>query len=287
MKKNLKILTAVLGCALLLSACGNNSSNNGDNSGNQQGQGIKKSIFDVPVEDGVVPINQVKIQEKETVDVIEPKVCDEIYSGTCGGSLIDLMVGSYIEPLCTYDCSFVHTKTFSGEYTVRSDDRAIAQVSHEAGTGTFTVKGITTGDAIIQAVTEDNDIVLQFVVHVRKRLALEDIPAKLFATDVFYGMSGVYKLSFTEVDPIKGVLTGKDDFESTSLTFKLGEGVEERISNGTDFNTYKFKISADNENSVTSRNYTYLYVSTTGEKIYFYYSNGLVDIFTDYKLNLN
>ena len=67
---------------------------------------------------------------------------------------------------------------------------------------------------------------------------------------------------------------------------KPSNGVEEKIGNGTDFNTYKFKISVDYENSQTTRTYTYLYVSTTGDKLYMYYTNGIVDIFTPEFVNI-
>lgn len=263
--KLFKILTTVIGSALMITACGTN-------------------VDQVGTGDDVVNIKDIVIEEEEIIDdEIVEKTCEEISNGQCGGSLTDFLVGSYIEPTCTYTCSFTHTKTFDGKYTVMSDDRTIAQVAHAENTDSFTVKGISPGDAIIQAKTSDDEIVLQFVVHVRRRINMDKIGEHLYNVDKFYGMFYGYKLSFTEASPnIAGTLVGSDDFEASYVNFKCIEGVEERIDNGTDFNTYKFKISVDNETSVTSRNYTYVYISTTGEKIYFYYQNGIVDIFTSY-----
>ena len=201
MKKNLKTLLTVLGCTLLLSACGNKQTGT-DQSGNNNAQ-KGSSIFDVATGDDVVSIDKVQVKEPDTVTPIVPKTCEEISRGTCGGSLTDFMVGSYIEPLCTYTCSFTHTQSMSGEYTVKSDDRGIAQVSHEAGSGIFTVKGITPGDAIIQAITDENEVVLQFVVHVRSRLSMEAVQDEMYKTNVYYGMFYGYRLSFTELNPIK------------------------------------------------------------------------------------
>ena len=283
MKKNLKTLLTVLGCTLLLTACDNNQSGS-SNSGDDNHQGT--SIFDIPTDDDITPIEDVQVKEKDKVDPIEEKTCEEVSLGSCAGSLIDFMAGACMEPSYTYTCTFTHTTTNSGEYTVRSDDRGIAQVNHEAGKSTFTIKGITAGDAIIEAVSDENEVVLRFVVHVRHRYSLEDIIEKMYETNVYIGMFYGYRLSFTELNPIKGTLVGNDDFESTNLVFTLDEGVEEKIGNGTDFNTYKFKISADNENSSTSRSYTYLYISTTGDLIYMYYSNGIIDIFADHAVNI-
>ena len=267
MKKTLKILSSLIGCAFVLCGCKDNVVNN-----------------DIPA--GVVPIDQIKVEDDIPPVEIVKKTCKEVSLGQSGLSLTDFAVGSYIEPSCTYNCSFSHSKTFSGEYTVKSDDRTIAQVQHEAGTNTFTVKGITPGDAIIEAKTDEGEVVLRFVAHVRERIPMNKIASTLYKTPLFYGMYNDYKLSFISENPIAGVLSGHDDFENTTLNFKLTSGVEERIQNGTDFNTYKFKISVDTDNSVTSRTYTDLYISTTGDKIYMYYTNGIVDIFSNEYVNI-
>lgn len=265
-----KLLISLLGCSLMLGACDKTPASNG-----------------IKPEDGVISIDDIVIEDDDDYeDPIETKTCEEITRGSCGGSLTDLLVGSYIEPNGSYTCSFSHSTTFSGEYTIKSDDRSIAQVTHESGTNAFVVKGVTAGDAILQAVNEENEVVLQFVVHCRNRIPMNKIATKLFEVNKFTGMAYGYKLSFIEKEPLKGTLVGNDDFENSYVNFSLKEGVEERIGNGTDFNTYKFRISVDTENSVTSRTYTYLYVATTGEKIYMYYSNGLVDIFTSYGLSM-
>lgn len=279
-----KIIT-LLGCALMISGC---------NGTNPSPDTIKPDGDVVDINDVVIDQPNNDDDEGDDENPIVEKTCKEITSGSMGGSLTDLLVGSYIEPTCTYTCSFTHNKTFSGEYKVTSDDRTIAQVSHEAGTGSFTVKGITPGDAIIQAVTvpdentdQEAEVILQFVVHVRKTIPMEKMAKTLYDNDVFYGMFYGYKISFTEKDPLKGTLVGTDDFEDSFVNFKLIDGVKERIGNGTDFNTYKYRISVDTENSSTSRTYTYLYVSTTGDKIYMYYSNGIVDIFTTHEVKQN
>ena len=264
MKKLPKILINILGCTLLLAGCKetNETSNN-------------------KLDDDIIPIEDVVIEDDdEEEDVIVTKTCKEISNGTSGGSLTDFAVGSYIEPNSVYYCTFSHTHSKTGEYTVKSDDRTIAQVSHEAGTSLFTVKGITPGDAIIEGTTDEGEVVLRFVVHVRKRIPMNKIAKELYKTPMFYGVWG-FKLSFLNDNPLTGHLTGKDDYETSNVRFTLTDGVEERIQNGTDFNTYKFTIRVDSENSVTSRTYTYLYVSTTGERIYMYYTNGLVDMFTN------
>ena len=266
-----KVLLTLLGCALMVTACGESNSSGGFGAA-----------------DGITSIDDIILDESEDSDEPEiiTKTCEEVSGGQCGGSLTDLLVGSYIEPNYSYTCSFTHSKTFSGEYTIKSDDRTIAQVTHKAGTGSFTVKGITPGDAIIQAVTEENEIVLQFVVHVRNRIPMNKIAETLYNVDIFTGMAYGYKLSFIKKSPLTGVLSGNDDFESSYVNFKLIDGVEEKVSESFDFNTYKFKISVDMESSATTRTYTDLYVSTTGEKIFMYYSNGLVDIFTSYGLSM-
>ena len=300
MKKPFKILATVLGCTLLLVGCNenaesgnnqqqNNNTNQNNNNSNQQTNidTPEPSIFDIPVGDDVTDIKNVVVDDDgDDLTPIDEKTCEQISRGSSGGSLVELMTGTCIEPNYTYSCSFSHDKTFNGEYTVRSDDRTIAQVNHEAGTTSFTIKGITAGDAIIQAYTDENELVLQLVVHVRDRIPMNKIEKRLYEVDLFYGMFYGYRLSFIEKDPLKGLVTGSDDFESTRAIFSLGEGVEERIPNGTDFNTYKFKIKVDTENSVTSRTYTDLYVSTTGDLIYMYYSNGIVDIFADHYVNI-
>jgi hypothetical protein len=265
MSKLLKILTAVIGSALMVTGCKSNGSST--NSG---------------LDDDVIPIDQVVVEEDEDDkdDPIVEKTCEHINKGSSGGSLIELSTGAHIEPNYTYTCSFSHSHTFTGEYTVKSDDRTIAQVTHAAGTNAFTVKGITPGDAIIQAYTDENELVLQMVVHVRKRIPMNQIGTRLKKVDVFYGMFDNYRLTFLDVNPIKGVLKGADDFESSKVNFKLVEGTEEKMSEGIDFNFYQFKISVDTETSSTTRTYTYMYVSTTGDLIYLYYTNGLVDIFT-------
>lgn len=299
MKKPFKILATVLGCTLLLAGCNdnaesgnnqqNNNTNENQNNNNQQHQveEPKYTIFDVPVDDDVTNIKDVVIDpiEDDTPDFTE-KTCQQISNGSSGGSLIELMTGTFIEPNYTYSCSFSHTKTFDGKYTVRSDDRTVAQVTHEENSTSFTIKGITAGDAIIQAYTAENELILQFVVHVRNRIPMNKIAQRLYNVDVFYGMFYNYKISFIEKEPLKGNLIGSDDFESTNALFTLDDGVEEKIPNGTDFNTYKFKIKVDTENSVTSRSYTDMYVSTTGDLIYMYYTNGIVDIFTDHIVNI-
>lgn len=270
--KKIKILATLLGFAFMISGCGGNPSD----------------IKDIGLDDDVVDIDDIVVEddeEEEEVEIVE-KTCTEITSGTMGGSLTDLLVGSYIEPTYSYTCSFSHNKTFSGEYTVKSDDRTIAQVTHTAGSNSFVVKGITPGDAIIQATTEEDEVVLQFVVHVRNRIPMNKIAKKLYDIDVYHGMFYGYKLSFINKDPLKATLVGSDDFENSYVNFTLLDGVEERIGNGTDFNTYKFRISVDTENSSTTRTYTYIYISTTGDKIYMYYTNGIIDIFTSYETNI-
>lgn len=259
-----KRLFMLMSCAFMITACGDTTNSSG----------LK------PV-DGITGIDDIVIDDNDTEEeTIVTKTVEEITSGQLGGSLTDLLVGSYIEPQYSYTCSFSHTHTFDGEYTVKSDDRTIAQVTHEAGTNSFTVKGITPGDAIIQATTSDEEVVLQFVVHVRKRIPMNKIAEQLYKVDVFTGMFYGYKISFLDDEPLKAVLTGSDDFERSYVNFTLIDGVEERIGDGIDFNTYKFKISVDTETSSTSRSYTDLYVSTTGDKIFMYYTNGIVDIFT-------
>ncbi len=244
------------------------------------------AINDVNIDDDVINIDDIDVDdEPEEEEEIVTKTCKEITTGSLGGSLTDLLVGSYIEPNYTYTCSFSHTKTFSGEYTIKSDERTIAQVSHSSGTNSFTVKGITAGDAIIQAVTDEDEVVLQFVVHVRNRIPMSKLADTLYNFDLYTGMFYGYKLAFISKTPLKATLVGNDDFESSYVNFKLLEGKEEKIGNGTDFNTYKYRISVDVENSATSRTYTDIYISTTGDKIYMYYTNGLIDIFTPFGLS--
>lgn len=273
MKKLSKILLNILGCTLLLTGCKENSP-----SGNGK------------LDDDIIPIEDVVVEDNNDEEQEEPipkKTCQEIHSGSIGGSLIDFLAGAYMEPRYSYNCSFSHTRTFSGLYTVRSDDRTIAQVTHDSNSNVFTIKGITAGDAIIQAYTEDNELVLQFVVHVRNRIPMNKIAECLYKVDKFYGMYYGYSLAFLSANPLKGTLVGKDDFESTYANFTLVDGVEENIGEGAEFNTYKFKISIDPDTSSTSRSYTDLYVSTTGDQIYMYYTNGLVDIFRDHYVNIS
>ena len=313
MSKKLKILAALIGSAFMVTSCGENANsetpidnkpvdntpvdnkpednkpedNKPDDNKPEEKPVEEYTIDKVPLDDDIVPIDQITVEDEiEDDDPIVPKTCQEVNRGLSGGSLTDFFIGSCIEPNCTYSCSFSHDKTFTGKYTVRSDDRTIAQVVHDENSNSFTVKGITPGDAIIQAYADNNELVLQFVVHVRRRIPMDKIAKKLYQNDVFYGMYYGYKISFLSDDPLQGTLTGSDDFESTYANFKLVNGVEERIGNGTDFNTYKYKISVDYENSSTSRTYTDLYVSTTGDKIYMYYTNGIVDIFTPEYVNI-
>lgn len=272
MKKLSKVLLNILGCALLLTGC------------KETEQPSNKKL-----DDDIIPIEDVVIEpedDPDEYDRIVPKTCTQIKNGSIGGALIDLVNEAQIEPNYSYACSFSHTKTFSGKYTVRSDDRTIAQVTHDENTNVFTIKGITPGDAIIQAFTEENDIVLQFVVHVRRRIPLEKIAKRLYEVDKFYGYMG-YSIVFVSEDPLKGSLTGHDEFETTYANFTLLDGKEEKIGEGAEFNTYKFKISVDPESSNTSRSYTDLYVSTTGDIIYMYYTNGIVDIFLDHEISLD
>ncbi len=273
MKKMSKILLNILGCTLLLAGC------------TETGKASDKKLDDdiIPIEDVVIDNND--DDDEDDQPIIEKK-CEEIHSGSIGGSLIDLVAGAQIEPRCTYNCSFSHTKTFSGKYTVRSDDRTIAQVSHDENSNVFSIKGITPGDAIIQAFTDENELVLQFVVQVRNRIPLNKIAQRLYKVDKFYGMYYGYSLVFLSQDPLKGCLTGQDDFEQTYANFTLSDGVEEKIGEGAEFNTYKFKISVDPDTSSTSRTYTDLYVSTTGDQVYLYYTNGVVDIFRDHYVNI-
>ena len=265
MKKTLKILTTLIGCTLLLAGCKENanSNNNQQNpSGNNQPSDntektIKyKNVFDVPVANDITNIKDVKVEDIDIIDdEFERKTCEKITSGSMGGCLIELSTGAFIEPNVTYNCSYSHTKTFSGEYTVRSDDRTVAQVYHLAGSDAFTIKGISQGDAIIQVYTDEDELVLQMLVQVRNRIPLAKMAKHLYDTDTFYGMIyGTYKLSFLDTDPLKGNLVGSDDFESTNANFTLDDGVEEKIQNGTDFNFYKYKIKVDAETSSTSRN---------------------------------
>ena len=308
MSKKLKILAALIGSAFMVTSCGdkNNSEtpidnnpvdnnpvdNNPDDNKPEDNKPEEKPVEEYTIDkvkpdDDVVPIDQIVIEDDiDDDDPIVAKTCEQVNRGLSGGSLTDFFIGSYIEPNYTYSCSFSHDKTFSGKYVVRSDDRTIAQVVHDENTNSFTVKGITPGDAIIQAYTDNNELVLQFVAHVRKRIPMEKIARTLYENDVYYGMYYGYKISFLSDNPLQGSLTGSDDFESTRANFKLLNGVEEKIGNGTDFNTYKFKISVDYENSQTTRTYTYLYVSTTGDKLYMYYTNGIVDIFTPEFVNI-
>ena len=275
MKKLSKVLLNILGCALLLTGC-------------KESEQTSNKKFD----DDIIPIEDVVVEpdNQEDEDLILKKTCQEIKNGSIGGALIDLVNDASIEPNYSYDCVFSHKKTFTGKYIVRSDDRTIAQVTHDENTNVFTLKGITPGDAIIQAFTEENEIVLQIVVHVRKRISLENIAERLYKVDKFYGYMG-YSLVFLSNDPLKGSVTGHDEFETTYANFTLLDGVEEKISESAEFNTYKFKISVDPESSRTSRTFLDLYVSTTGDIIYIYYSSGsdsrLIDIFLDHPIRLD
>ncbi|MBO7614464.1 MAG: hypothetical protein J6T15_02030 [Bacilli bacterium] len=313
MSKKLKILAALIGSAFMVTSCGDNNNSETpidnqpvdntpvdnkpeDNKPEDNKPADNKpeekpveeyTIDKVPLDDDVVPIDKIIVEDDDFyVDPIVEKTCKEVNRGQSGGSLTDFFIGSCIEPNYIYTCSFSHDKTFSGKYVVRSDDRSIAQVAHDENSNSFTVKGIAPGDAIISGYTDENELVLQFVVHVRNRIPMEKIASTLFENDVYYGMYYGYKISFLSDDPLQGTLTGSDDFETTFANFKLLNGVEEKIGNGTDFNTYKFKISVDYENSSTTRTYTDLYVSTTGDKIYMYYTNGIVDIFTPEFVNI-
>lgn len=284
-----KLIVSLLGCAMLVTGCGEtaeNGENNNQNNNSENNNNNNKNNKGLDAEEGVVSIDDIIVEEEEKEEPLIEKTCEEISRGMCGGSLTDLLVGSYIEPSATYTCSFSHDKSFTGKYTVKSDDRTVAQVTHDANSNSFVIKGITPGDAIIQAVSDLDEIVLQFVVHCRKRIPINQIGKELYKVDKFTGMGYGYKLTFLSDNPLKGTLVGSDDFEESFVNFKLIDGVEEKIGNGTDFNTYKFKISVDTENSVTQRTYTDMYVATTGEKIYMYYSNGLVDIFTSYGLSI-
>lgn len=308
MSKKLKILATLIGSVFMVISCSdkNNSDtpiddkpvdntpvdNTPDDNKPEDNKPEEKPVEEytidkVKLDDDVVPIDQIVIEDDiDDDDPIVEKTCEEINRGQSGGSLTDFFIGSFIEPNYSYNCSFKHDKTFTGKYTVRSDDRSIAQVVHDENSNSFTVKGIAPGDAIIQAYTDSHELVLQFVVHVRKRIPMEKIAKILYENDVYYGMYYGYKISFLSDNPLQGSLTGSDDFESTNANFKLLNGVEEKIGNGTDFNTYKYKISVDYETSQTTRTYTDLYVSTTGDKIYMYYTNGLVDIFTPEFVNI-
>ena len=273
MKKMPKILLNILGCALLLTGC------------KEPEQTSNKKL-----DDDIIPIEDVVVEPDDDLDGEDPivtKTCVEIKNGSIGGALIDIVNEAQIEPNYSYDCTFSHRRTFTGKYTVRSDDRTIAQVTHDENTNLFTIKGITPGDAIIQAFTEENEIVLQIVVHVRKRIPIEKIAQRLYKVDKFYGYMG-YSMVFLSDNPLKGSLTGHDEFETTYVNFTLLDGIEEKIGEGAEFNTYKFRISVDPETSRTSRTYTDLYVSTTGDIIYMYYSDGrLLDIFLDHPIKLD
>lgn len=258
--KMLKKLSAIVVSALLLAGCNET-----------------KEEPDIFKDDtSVIDIDDVIVEEEETEEEIEHKTCKEIIHGSVSGSLVEIDAGRFLETGCNYTCAFTPSTTIDQGYSVKSDDNSIAYITHEYSSGSFVIHAVSAGDIIVTAYDSNESLVLQMLVQIRNRVDKAKIGKMLYNTPIFVGIFGGYQLSFLSDNPLKGFLTGVDDFESSFVHFECTNCAEETIY---EFNYYKYDMQLDLENSSTMRTYTGIYISVTGDEVLIYYTDGLVDMF--------
>jgi len=223
------------------------------------------------------------VDDDDDYVVIKDGDVDEFYSGSVGGTLIEISADRYLEENKQYTCSLVVSENLNKSLTFKSKYETVATLEAATTEGAFYINTHKQGDTIIYAYDCDGAMVLRQIVRVRKTIEMSKMGEHLFTVDKWSstGMLGHYTLSFVNINPITGSLNGYDDFETTSIVFNL---INPKQVDFYDFTFYTYEFELDMEQYQSQRSYVSCYVSVTGDQILIYYSSGsepsLLEMFT-------
>lgn len=203
------------------------------------------------------------------------------------GSLIEISTGCFLETGESYNCALTPSSYSNKEIKIVISDETIFTTEFLNGSkNNFAIKTHKQGDAILKVyAAEDDYLLFRDVIRVRDPYSPTQIQNVVFDKYDIWNATGIYgnyTMSFFTMQPLSGLLYGKDDYENTTLNFSLEYVETKKIF---DFRFHSFNVKVDAENSQTRRVYTELDIAVTGDNILFYYEEGLLEMFRPAELS--
>ena len=210
-----------------------------------------------------------------------------VHSGAIGGSLVEIVAREHLfvnsEFVCTFSPSDCEDKHMRAEY-----DEDLFTLTFDPNVPTkFTLatKGVK-GSCILRLYSLDpglDCLVFRDVIYVDPVIPKTEIAQYLFsgvdswATNPETALMGQYKMDFISNDPLQIVVSGKDeDLETLKATLELSY---KSMRRNYEFLFYVFEIKVIKDDSKYQRHYDEALVTVTGNSIYLYDEDGLLNIF--------
>ena len=165
-------------------------------------------------------------------------------------------------------------------------DESIIQVTFNENSDTvFKVKALKAGATLLKFYSIELDcLVYRDVIRTDNMVPQAEIEDYLFfACDTWktspltIGLAGQFRLTFTSNAPLTMVLSGGDELEAN--TRAVIELKYKTMRKNYDFLFYVFEATLDTERSSTNRKFDEILVTCTGNSIYVYDDDGLINIF--------
>lgn len=213
------------------------------------------------------------------------KDVESLHTGSVGGSLVELSVGEHLQVNQTYTCSFVPADVESKKMRAVYDESMIEFAFVANSETNFTIKALKAGAFVLKLYAEEiESIVYREVIRIDEMIKRDEIENYLFnvadswkTSPLTLGLAGQFKLVFTLDNPLTLVMTGGDELEEKTRAVITLE--YKSLRKNYDFMFYVFKATLDTERSSTNRKFDEVLVTCTGNSIYMYDNEGLINIF--------
>lgn len=203
---------------------------------------------------------------------------DYICNGSAGGWFTEISVGRYLSVGRSFDFTFKTGNTRDKSFTVKSSNPNVALPTNKGDKKNFILTCNGIGDTILTIEDADEMLVYRNIIRVRKAYSLSNIAEGLYKTDKFVSPAGweswlgSYTVTFTEKNPITGIMKGTDDYEGQIVThnFTLKYDMYYEPTDCYCYNVDKFETTS----SITTL--TQIAITRALDTIYIYDGEGVL-----------
>ena len=208
------------------------------------------------------PTTAAPIVELVTEEIIE--------GGNYGGYFIEINNNRLLSNNSSYDCTFESSNSRKEFKITSSRPESITVEKGNNENRDIIFKTHAPGDSIIQIYDADEMLVYRKVLRVRQAYTQETIEDAIYENDKYLGYKylGNHKMSFTETQPLVGIFSGSDDFES-NMKIKFQATY---VAYHKDKDVFEFTLETLERDETSTTLLTSFLVSPTADVIYLYYS---------------
>ena len=205
----------------------------------------------------------------QSIPLVELETEEIVEGGSYGGYFIEINTERLLSENSSYHCTF---EASNPKKNIRVESTRPESITVEFGTNPnrdIILKTHAAGDSIIKIYDADEMLVFRKVVRVRKAYSQEEMEDVLFDNDLYLGLQfyGDHRITFTETQPLVGILSGSDDFEK-NMRIKFETTFTAYVE---DRDVYQYSLEIIDRDQYSTTVIKTLQVAPTGDVMYLYY----------------